>query len=183
MKRLGLPVVLIAFLLAAPVAAIGAQSNLSWHVGGGVLMPMGDFNTYAKPGYLGHAGVGGALGSNPKCSWDATVFYGHASHDDVAGDATNIPGVAGSVNYLLGSGTGKVMPYVSGMVGVMQHRFSAGPSSSAEDAETKVVFGVGAGLSKPAGSGAVFLDARYAIADGTNFVPITVGYSWGGKKK
>ena len=164
---------LIAGAALTPVVG-RAQSSLAFQIGGGAVAPSGDLGTYAKTGWIGHVGITKPLGRNPRIAFQASAFYAHTSHDGTAGEATNIPGVGGGLLYQLKTAA-TVRPYVSGLVGVLQHRYDAGSTEYGSDygseSETKAFVGVGGGLTFHR----VFVDARYVAASGTSFIPITVG--------
>jgi hypothetical protein len=176
MKIWTLPVALAALVLSAPNTA-EAQAPLRFHVGAGLLAPMGDLGDSHESGWVAHAGVMRQLGANPKLGAGIVVFYGHAEFKGNSGDATNIPGAAVELSYALGSGTGRITPYVAGGAGVLQHRYSPGNDAFDSESETSVLFGAGGGISIGTRLG---LNVRYIVADGTDFVPVTLSIGFGG---
>ena len=167
----------IALGVGAALCPMGAdgQTPLSFHVGGGAVAPAGDLGTYANTGWIGFVGVAKPLASNPRVAIQGVAFYAHTGHEGTSGEATNIPGVGGGVIYQLAT-SGTVRPYLSAGAGFLQHRYDAGTTSYGSEAESKAFVGVGGGL----GFGRVFVDARYIASDGTSFMPISVGMSFGG---
>jgi hypothetical protein len=176
MTRLRWLVASAALLLAAPQATASAQ--VGFFIGAGALMPMGDFGDYANTGFLVVGGVSIPT-ANQRVGIDLMAFYGRASHDGDFNEATNIPGAAAGLTYMLSSG-GSVMPYVSVMAGALQHRYDPGDSGAEEEEETQVMFGGGAGLAIPLSSMMLFLDARYAHTEDTAFLSLSVGLGFGG---
>jgi hypothetical protein len=166
---------LAAGLSVVASTAVAAQTPLLFHVGGGAIMPSGDFGTYANPGWSGFAGVSKPLASRPELSLQATAFYGHAAHDGDAGDATNIPGVGVGISCQLGDAKMSARPYVGALLGFLQHRYSAGSPGYPSESETKLFVGPGGGVS----FGRMFVDVRYMASDGTSFIPISLGFRLG----
>jgi len=170
-------VALVAGVALSPVV-VHSQTPLAFQIGGGAIAPSGDLGTYANTGWIGYAGVTKPLSSDPRIAIQAVAFYSHASHEGSDGEATNIPGVGGGLLYQLAT-TGTMRPYVSGLVGLLQHRYDAGTTGYGSESESKAFVGVGGGLA----FGRVFVDARYVAASGTSFIPITVGMNFGGPAK
>ena len=167
------------FLVGLAVSTAGAQTPLRFHVGGGATMPSGDLGTYANTGWNGYVGVSKPMASRPNLALQATAFYGHVSHEGTEGEATNIPGVGVGANYRFGANTSTTHPYVSGLVGMLQHRYESGSTGYGPESETKPFVSVGGGLL----FGRVFVDARYTASDGTSFIPISVGLTFGGGQR
>jgi hypothetical protein len=175
MARLRWLVASAALLLAAPQAA---SAQVGFFIGAGALMPMGEFGDYANTGFLVVGGVSIPT-ANQKVGVDVMAFYGRATHDGDLNEATNIPGAAVGLTYMLSSG-GSVMPYLSVMAGALQHRYDPGDSGFEEDSETQVMFGGGGGLAIPMSSMMLFVDARYAHTKDTAFLSLSVGLGFGG---
>src|SRR5258706_9585367 len=100
MKRFGLALVAVAlcFVAARPAMAQGTRYGVS----AGLLMPMGDYNTIDKLGFVGAVGATHWLAGQP-IGIRADLSYSQTSHDEavtVAGHTKIIGGMA-SVVYAL----------------------------------------------------------------------------------
>src|SRR5262245_61856817 len=156
-KSLLTPLLAVAFIVVASTV-VAAQTPWLVRVGGGALMPSGDFGTYANTGWAGFAALGKPLAAHPDISLNAVAFYGHAGHDGSAGDATNIPGIGVGIGCALGDANMAARPYIAVFGGMLQHRYSAGGSSyGSSESETKAFIGPAVGLS----IGRVLVDVRY----------------------
>ena len=176
---------IISVVLAAGAAlAIGAsvaQAQVNVGVGGGVSIPLGDFGDAAKTGWHGLAIVGYDLPSGLGVRGD--FYYGQNNAKGVPSGVSakwKLAGGLGNVLYSFSAGT--VHPYVLGSIGFFNLKADAGSAGS--NSETKVAFGGGAGLKFKAGSDAnIFVEGRYLTINtsgsNANFIPITVGVSFG----
>ena len=176
MKRFAL--VLIAVMALVVAARPASAQNIRWGLGAGVLMPMGDYADGDKMGYT--AGLGGTYNLPSGLGIRADVSYGTTSEKDgQAAHDTKIMGGMASVVYAFGSAGPK--PYLLGGLGLSNVKISA---SGASASETKVAFGVGAGVTFPLGTGGnrLFAETRYTSVSTTvkaTFLPIIVGISFG----
>lgn len=167
MKRTMRGIAVLALLLCA--GRLSAQRIM---VGGGLLMPMGDYKTADKMGFIGQAGVGipaGPVGIRIEAD------YGQTSHKSPASGNTKIIGAMGAVVYHFKT-PASVTPYVLGGVGM--YNVKADPFS-----ETKFAFGAGAGLEMKMTAMSLYLEAKYmniaTSGSATTFIPITVGLRFG----
>ena len=174
MKRTLLAVFAVGCLTLVAVPQVSAQ-GLRWGVGVGVLMPMGDYNTVDKMGWVVGGGAtywltGGTLGVR------GDVAYSTTKHD--IGGETKIIGGMASLVYGLGPASASMRPFLNGGIGFFNIDGGGG-------SETKVGFGVGGGLSFKAGTGGmrVIVATRYtSVSTGGSsltFLPITVGLTFG----
>ncbi len=166
-----------ALILGATTAS--AQS-VTFGAGGGITIPTGDFKTAAKTGWHALGFIGYAMPSG--LGFRGEAFYGQNTFKATSSVKGKLAGGLGSVSYAFGTSSG-VKPYVIGSAGVFNVKV-AGTGGSAS--ETKFAFGGGAGIKLPVGSdGNVFLESRYLSAQtsggSTNFIPITLGVSFGAK--
>lgn len=179
MKRIAFAVAALACL--AGVGSVSAQ-GVRFGLGGGLLMPMGDYNTADKPGFIFGAGVVFPVGTAP-VSVRVEGTFSQTSHDGIDGNTRIIGGMA-SLVYAFTAG-GSVTPYVLGGIGYYNGKVTV-PSINFDDSESKVGFGGGAGLRFPMGSASLFAEARYiniaTSGSATTFLPIIVGVSFGGSK-
>ena len=167
----GLAVGCLAMVAAPQVSAQGVR----WGVNAGILMPTGDYNTIDKPGWIVGGGAtywltGGALGVRGDFS------YGTTKHDPGPGDTKIVGGMA-SLVYGLGPSTSSARPFVTGGLGMYNVDFGFAK-------ETKLAFGVGAGVMIKAGTGGmrIVLATRYtsvSLDPAVTFLPITVGLTFG----
>lgn len=168
--------VLFAVLLVAASSAALAQTKPTFFIGAGPTFPSGDYGTYAKTGWMGSAGVNFNVGG--KGLWvGPEILYGSNSHDDTEGGKTNLLGVDAALGYSVGSPK-KIQPYFFGLVGFMNHQFV--PTSGDSESEGAFLWGLGAGLSFPIGKIHLFTETRYMARSDTKFIPIFVGFTFGG---
>jgi len=189
MKRMVLGI--LAVVCMAGVGSLAAQ-GVTFGVGGGLLMPMGDYNTEDKPGFIAGAGVRIPIGTAP-VAVRIEGTYSQTSHDSAA---TGSSGFAGKTKMIGGMASlvyaiptsGSVTPYVLGGVGVYNVKVTATVSGATGDTSaTKIGFGGGAGLRFAMGSASLFAEARYmtnkAFGATFSYIPIIVGVSFGGGAK
>lgn len=176
MKRRVLAVLAVVCVVGA--GSLSAQ-NARFGVGGGLLMPMGDYNTFDKPGFIFGAGVVVPVGTAP-VALRIEGSYSQTSHDGVGGKSKIIGGMASLVYSFTGAGS--VTPYVLGGLGF--YNLKVDITGAGSTSTSKIGFGGGGGLRFPMGSASLFVEARYmniATSGGaTAFVPIIAGVSFGG---
>ena len=184
----GIAALAVGMLLGAPaLRAQGAEFSL----GGGVGVPLGDFDDAAKTGWHGLAAV-----SFVPTGWPVGIqidgSYQQFNLDDAA-----FPGFTGLKNRFL-MGTGNLVfkfktseestfrPYIIGGGGVYNSKITGSddPSDILPGGETKFGLNAGAGFDiKTSGIG-LFLEGRFhdVFTDGadTQFIPITLGIRLGG---
>lgn len=173
MKRTLLALLAVGCLTLVTAPQVSAQ-GLRWGVNLGMLMPLGDYNTFDKPGWIVGGGAtywltGGSLGVR------GDVSYGTTKHD--AGGDTKIVGGMASLVYGLGSSTASARPFVTGGLGM--YNVDGGGGS-----ETKISFGVGAGVTFKLGTGGMrgVIATRFTSVStdpSLTFLPITVGLTFG----
>jgi len=166
-----------AALVAFAPAPASAQLGKSLFIGGGLTMPMGDYNDYAKPGWMGMAGISLSQPESPVW-FGVEGYYGHNAHDDMDGGSTNLYGGNAFLGYDFGDGS-KPYPYLYGTGGLLVHAYSA-PESDTYDYpnENKFAVGGGAGLAVPTSSGQFWVEAKIIVAGDTQVVPFIAGYSF-----
>jgi len=169
MKRTMLWMVGLALVLGA--GSLSAQKARIM-VGGGLLMPMGNYKDLDKMGFMGQAGIGFPVGPvGIRIEGD----YGQTSHKDTTSGNTKIIGGMASVVYHFKSPS-TIKPYVLGGLGMYNVKFDiSGVSASS----TKLAFGGGAGLELKMTGASLYLEARYVnittSGSSLSFIPITVG--------
>lgn len=165
--------------LAVAVLMLGAGrlSAQQIMVGGGLLMPMGDYKTADKMGFIGQAGVGFPAGPiGIRIEGD----YGQTSHKNGVGGNSKIIGGFGAAVYHFKT-PASVTPYVLGGVGMYNVKVDVTGFPSAS--ETKFAFGIGAGVEMKMTAMSLYLEAKYmniaTSGSATTFIPITVGLRFG----
>jgi hypothetical protein len=184
----GIAALAVGMLLGAPaLRAQGAEFSL----GGGVGVPLGDFDDAAKLGWHGLAAV-----SFVPNGWPVGIqidgSYQQFSLDDAA-----FPGFDGLKNRLI-MGTGNIVfkfksseestfrPYLIGGGGVYNSKVTGSddPGDVLPGGETKFGINAGAGFDFKAGSAGLFVEGRFhnVFTEGSNtqFIPITLGIRLGG---
>lgn len=174
MKRT-LHAALAVVCLAAVAAPTLSAQGIRWGVSAGVLMPMGDYNTIDKMGWVVGGGAtywltGGQLGVRGDLAYSTTKH-------DLGGDTKIIGGMA-SLVYGLGPASASMRPFLNGGVGFFSIDGGGG-------SDTKIGFGIGGGLMFKAGTGGmrVVIATRYtSVSDNgatLSWLPITVGLTFG----
>lgn len=173
--------VVIAAGAVMMLATTSAHAQVSLGVGGGVTLPLGDFKDVAKTGWHGVANVGYDMPSGLGVRGD--FFYGQNSFKGNADGKTKLAGGLGNLVYNFKSAS--VQPYVIGSIGFMNVKGEASAGGlTFSGSETKIAFGGGAGLKFKAGTDShIFVEGRYITVNtsdnNVNFIPITVGISFG----
>lgn len=162
---------------ALAIGATAAQAQVSIGVGGGLALPTGTLKDGVKTGWNALANVGYDLPSGLGVRGD---FY-YAQHKFKGGVDGKFKFAGGFGNLLYNFKTpGTVHPYILGSVGFL----NAKADVTGGDSESKIAFGGGAGIKFKIGSDAnLFAEGRYitvnTTGDNANFIPITVGVSFG----
>jgi hypothetical protein len=181
-------VLALATLLGATTArAQGAEFSL----GGGVGIPLGDFDTAAKLGWHGLAAV-----SFVPNGWPVGIQI-DGSYQQFSLDDAQFPGFSGLKNRLI-MGTGNIVfkfksseeskfrPYLIGGGGVYNSKITGSddPNDILPGGETKFGINAGAGFDFKAGGAGLFVEGRFhdifTSGSNTQFIPITVGIRLGG---
>jgi Outer membrane protein beta-barrel domain len=179
----------LGMLLAAPaVRAQGAEFAL----GGGVGVPLGDFDDAAKLGWHGLA----ALSFVPE-GWPVGVQFDGSYQQFSLDDAAAPIGFTDLKTRLI-MGTGNVVfkfktsdestfrPYILGGVGVYNSKITGAddPNDVLGGGETDFGLNAGAGFDFKAGGAGLFIEGRFhnVLTDGSDlqFIPITLGIRFGG---
>jgi hypothetical protein len=174
--------ILVGVLATARTArAQGAEFSL----GGGIDLPLSDFDDAFKMGFHGLAGV-----SIVPPAWPVGIqvdgTYSQYSDDSPADIKEQlIYGTANLVYKFKTSEESRFRPYLIGGGGVYNAKLKGDdvPTGFA-DSQTKFGINVGAGFDFKAGSAGLFVEGRFhdVFTDGSNlkFIPITVGVRLGG---
>jgi hypothetical protein len=183
---LGMLAVLAGTTLASRTAAAQEQSGTStqFSLGGGVDLPMGDFNDAANTGYHGLAAVTFKPASSP-VGFQIDGNYGRfpdSSPADV--NLQMIYGTGNIVYRFQTSPESTFQPYLIGGGGAYNLKATGSDVPDGTDSSTKFGLNGGAGFDINAGSASLFVEARFhnVFTEGsnTNFLPITGGIRFGG---
>ena len=180
MKRLGMALLAVALLVTAAGPAM-AQGHLRYGVQAGLLMPVSDYNTVDKMGFIGGVGATYWLPGTGNIGVRADVSYSSTAHKSPATGNTKIIGGMASFVYALQPASAPARFMLTGGVGFYSLDFGGGSPT-----QSKLGFGGGAAVAFKLGpsSTRLVVATRYTsvATDGTsrlNFVPITVGLSFG----
>lgn len=183
MRRVGtVAAALIGLLASANVAR--AQTGAQFSVGGGIDLPLSDFDDAFKTGFHGLAGVSFTPAASP-VGFQVDGTYSQYS-DDTPADIKEqlIYGTANVVWKFPTAEASRFHPYLIGGGGVYNFK-EKGDDAFSDESETKFGINVGAGFDISAGAAALFAEGRFHdifISDVPNlkFIPITVGVRLGG---
>ncbi|HUF34933.1 MAG TPA: outer membrane beta-barrel protein [Gemmatimonadales bacterium] len=180
----------LAFVLSTtPAYAQGAEFSL----GGGVGLPLGDFDDVSKLGWHGLAGLSFVPSNSPVGIQIDGQYHQYNLDEDVVvggGDLKNrlIFGTANAV-YKFSSAEGtRFRPYLIGGGGVYNLKTTGdddvGGVIDTDNSTTKFGINAGAGFDFKAGSAGLFIEGRFhnVFTEGSNttFIPITLGIRLGG---
>jgi opacity protein-like surface antigen len=179
---------LASVLGAAPAMAQGAEFSL----GGGIGIPLSDFDDVAKLGWHGLAGVSFVPTGSPVGIQVDGQYQQYKLDEDVVGTGSLkdrlIFGTANAVyKFNTAEGT-RFRPYLIGGGGVYNLKTTGesdlGGVIDTDNSVTKFGLNAGAGFDFKAGSAGLFLEGRFhnVFTEGSNltFIPITIGVRLGG---
>ena len=183
MKRFGLVLLAVALCVAAARPAM-AQGTWRYGFSAGVLMPMSDYNTMDKMGFVGGAGATYWLAGSP-LGIRGDFSYSQSSHDATSGldGHTTIAGGMASLVYALNPASAPARILLNGGLGYYNVKIADATLGSAS--ESKVGFGIGAAVAFKMGTSStrLIVGTRYTSVstsgNPTAFLPITVGLSFG----
>ena len=157
MKRMVLGVLAVACMAGA--GSLSAQ-GVRFGVGGGLLLPMGDYKNGDKMGFLVGADgtywlTGNQIGIRVDASYSQT-----SEKSGVTPHKTKMIGGMGEIVYAFMTSADQIRPYVFGGAGMFNIKLSA---AGGDTSTTKFGFGGGAGLAFKVGAGStrVFVEGRY----------------------
>ena len=182
MKRFGLAILAVMALGVLAARPATAQGSLRYGVSAGLLMPMGNYNTADKPGFVAGGGAtywltGGSIGIR------GDVSYSQTSHDGGIGGHSKIAGGMASVVYALNPASSPARIMITGGLGYYNVKVDATGFGSAS--ESKIGFGGGAAVAFKLGTGSTRLvvGSRFTSVSttggSTTFLPLTVGLTFG----
>jgi hypothetical protein len=176
----------VALSLVALISIVGAGSlsaqGVRFGIGGGLLMPMGNYKDSDKLGWLVGADATYWLMGAP-VGIRADVQYSQTSEKSgVTPHTTKIIGGLAEVVYAFGMKAAPIRPYILGGLGFYNVKQTvAGLSGST----SKIGFGGGAGLAFKLGTGGTrfFVEGKYVSVATSNssktFLPIRAGFRFG----
>lgn len=181
MKRVALS--LVALIVMAGAGSLSAQ-GARFGIGGGLLLPLSDYKTGDKAGFLvGADGTYWFTGNQAGIRIDASYSQTSEASGVIAHKTKMLGGMAELV-YAFMTKADQVRPYVFGGVGLYNVKLSAGGSDTSQ---TKVGFGGGAGLAFKIGTGStrLFVEGRYMTVKPFSVtlpsIGIKAGLRFGGK--
>jgi opacity protein-like surface antigen len=182
---LGVMALLAASTLASRTVQAQQGTGAEFSLGGGLDLPLGDFDDAAKTGFHGMAGV-----SFIPNAWPVGIQVdGNYSRfsDDTPLDVKfqMIYGTADIVYKFKSSEDSKFRPYLIGGGGVYNFKATGDDVPDVGDnSVTKFGLNAGAGFDIKAGAAGLFLEGRFhdifTSGSNTKFIPITVGVRFGG---
>jgi hypothetical protein len=169
---------LVLGLFATPALHAQAQptEGVRFGVGGGLMLPMGNYADVDKAGWHVLGLLQLPISHSPiHLRFDA--MYGQTSHKSGLGSGnTTLTGATADLLYHLGNRAAKVRPYVLGGLGF--YNVDVGGTS-----ESKLAFGGGGGILFGVGTMHAFLEGRYmsvqTSGSSVNFLPISLGVMFG----
>ena len=190
MKRIVRSAAVLGMVTLASVATVHAQGagRASFHVAGGITLPMGDFGDGFDMGWQGLGGVSFGLGGLP-FAIRIDGFYGQNSANDDLNTALGIDdgklkmfgGMAGG-QFSFGSEASPVKPYILAQIGMVNNKFSCDGCNV--DGETDFAFGGGGGIGFGLGSMAAFVEGQFVSVQtegsASNFIAARFGIRFGG---
>jgi hypothetical protein len=166
-------------------SALHAQGP-EFSLGGGLDLPLGDFDDAAKTGFHGLAGVS-VVPANWPVGIQVDGTYSQFS-DDTPRDIKFqfIYGTANIVYKFKTAEESRFHPYLIGGGGVYNFKAKGDDViSGADNSQTKFGINAGAGFDIKAGSVGVFVEGRFhdvfTSVNNTTFIPLTVGVRFGGR--
>ncbi|MGH7507963.1 MAG: outer membrane beta-barrel protein [Gemmatimonadales bacterium] len=171
----------LGLLLSAPAAhAQGAEFS----IGGGVGVPLGDFDDAAKLGWQGTAAVS-FVPRNAPIGFQVDGSYSQFSDDSPLDIKSQfIYGTANAVYKFATAEDTRFRPYLIGGGGVYNLKPTGDDVIGDPGSETKFGINAGAGFDIKAGGAGLFLEGRFhnIFTEGSNtqFIPLTVGIRLGG---
>lgn len=176
---------IVAAVAALALSAVGSTlsaQGVQIGLGGGVLIPMSDYKTADKMGWLGGADATYWLTGAP-VAIRIEGDYSQTSHKNNVGGHTSIIGGMAQVVYALGTKDASMRPYVLGGLGYFHAKVDVTGFGSAS--ENKLGWGVGAGVAFKMGTGStqIFAEGRYQSVQTSGkaltMIPIRAGIRFG----
>jgi len=178
MTRILLNALVVGAMSAVGAATLQAQSA-QLGLGGGVIVPTGDYSTADKAGWHGLGMVVIDLPASP-VSVRIDAMYGQSSHKNISGN-TKLAGGTADLVWYAGVPKAPARFYLLGGLGFYNVKVEVPVYPSAS--ESKFALDLGAGVSAGMGSAKFFGEARFTSVQtsggATTFFPISVGVLFG----
>jgi Outer membrane protein beta-barrel domain len=185
----GLGSVVLGVVLMATVGAAPAVAQAKFSLGGGLTLPLGDFDDLVGTGWHGLAAVGFQPADFP-VGFQVDGMYQRFGLDDVPdeidGDWQVIQGTANVVYTFTTAEESTFHPYLIGGLGLYNEKATGDELQALVGDESQTDFGIngGAGFDFQLGSVGLFVEGRFHNVftedNSTNFIPITAGIRFGG---
>jgi hypothetical protein len=185
----GLGSVVMGVVLMATVGAAPAVAQAKFSLGGGLTLPLGDFDDLVGTGWHGLAAVGFQPADFP-VGFQVDGMYQRFGLDDVPdeidGDWQVIQGTANVVYTFTTAEESTFHPYLIGGLGLYNEKATGDELQALVGDESQTDFGIngGAGFDFQLGSVGLFVEGRFHNVftedNSTNFIPITAGIRFGG---
>lgn len=178
-------VAVLALGMLVSTSALHAQ-GAEFSLGGGVDLPLGDFDDVAKLGFHGLAGVS-VVPANWPVGIQVDGNYSQFSDDTPADVKFQLIYGTGNIVYKFKtSEESRFRPYLIGGGGVYNFKAKGDDIiSGADNSETKFGINAGAGFDIKAGGAGVFVEGRFhdvfTTGSNTTFIPLTIGVRFGGR--
>ncbi|HEX6433622.1 MAG TPA: hypothetical protein VFZ87_05255 [Gemmatimonadales bacterium] len=168
-------------LLVAAVADLSAQGT-EFSLGGGLGVPLGTFDEFAKVGWQGTAGVSLFPGNIPVAIRVDGSLARFSDETPLDIKSQLMFGTANAVYKFQSSTVTRWRPYVIGGIGVYNSKATG--EDAPEGSTTDAGINLGAGFDVQAGGAGLFVEARwhnvFLEGDNRKFLPITLGIRLGG---
>jgi hypothetical protein len=177
-------VVLGTVLMASAGASSALAQGAEFSLGGGVTLPLGNFDDVSKLGWHGTGAVS-FVPENLPVGFQIDGTFSRLSDETPADVKSQLIYGTGNVVYKFKTSEDtRFRPYLIGGGGVYNIDFKGDDVPSVVESTTKFGLNAGAGFDFKAGSAGVFVEGRFhnvfTEGDNTNFIPFTVGVRLGG---
>lgn len=187
MKRLVKGFAALAVVAAVSAAPAHAQ-GVTFSLGGGLTMPLGDYGDATSTGFNGQVGVGFQPANLPIGFEVDGHFILNSGNEDLVGDLDiNSRILAGTVNAVYKfktAETSQFKPYIIAGLGMYNGKATGDDVPDGVEGETDFGINAGAGFDVAVSSLALFVEGRFhnvfSDPSNTNLVNINVGVRLGG---
>jgi hypothetical protein len=177
-------VVMGAVLMASAGVGSALAQGAEFSLGGGVTLPLGNFDDAAKLGWHGTGAVS-FVPENVPVGFQIDGTFSRLSDESPLDIKSQLIYGTGNVVYKFKTSEDtRFRPYLIGGAGVYNLDAKGDDVSDLVESVTKFGLNAGAGFDFKAGSAGVFVEGRFhnvfTEGDNTNFIPFTVGVRLGG---
>lgn len=186
MNRIVRSAAVLGMVTLASVATVHAQApgRASFHVAGGITLPMGDFGDAFGTGWQADGGVTFGLGGLPFAVRIDAMYGRNGGDEAVTGPDVSAKYFGGLVGgqFNLGSAASPVKPYILAQAGMFSSKVSFPGGSTGSETDFAIAGGGGVGFGL--GSIAAFVEGLFTsvMADpsSSNFIVARFGVRFGG---